>query len=56
MMTEYAEVAQRFADQVADRDAMLRGIAHHRVIEFPLPATAAVPPDQTAPAHAASAG
>jgi hypothetical protein len=54
------------ADQVADRDAMLRGIAHHKVIEFPSgPATTG--PATTAPAttgaaatvpttHAASAG
>jgi hypothetical protein len=59
------------ADQVADRDAMLRGIAHHKVIEFPSgPATtgpAITGPATTAPAttgaaatvpttHAASAG
>src|ERR1022692_1880950 len=59
------------ADQVADRDAMLRGIAHHKVIEFPSgPATtgpATTGPATTAPAttgaaatvpttHAASAG
>jgi hypothetical protein len=54
------------ADQVADRDAMLRGVAHHKVIEFPSgPATTG--PATTAPAttgaattvptaHAASAG
>jgi pyruvate ferredoxin oxidoreductase gamma subunit len=49
------------ADEVADRDAMLRGVAHHTVIEFPLPATAPAPaaqatPAEAAPAHAASAG
>ena len=30
------------ADEVADRDAMLRGVAHHRVVEF-APATATAP-------------
>jgi hypothetical protein len=59
------------ADQVADRDAMLRGIAHHKVIEFSSgpattgPATtgpATTGPATTGPAatvptaHAASAG
>ena len=51
------------ADVVADRDAMLRGVAHHTVIEFaePVPAAGeaekpgATQPDRTAPTAAAHA-
>jgi hypothetical protein len=52
------------ADVVADRDAMLRGVAHHTVVEFaptaPRPEETEKPeaartdgPPQTAAAHAA---
>lgn len=48
------------ADQVADRDAMFRGVEKHQVIEFDRPAAPApngqAEPAQTEPAHAASAG
>jgi oxalate oxidoreductase subunit delta len=51
------------ADVVADRDAMLRGVAHHTVIEFAAPVPAAgeaekpgaTQPDRTAPTAAAHA-
>jgi hypothetical protein len=49
------------ADVVADRDAMLRGVAHHSVVEFAAPTTApAQQPgitqmDGTAPTTAAHA-
>jgi hypothetical protein len=47
------------ADQVADRAAMLRGVAHHRVIEFARaasPSGASAPGARAARAAAAAAG
>jgi oxalate oxidoreductase subunit delta len=44
------------ADEVADRDAMLRGVAHHTVIEFPRPAAGAPAAPPVPTTHAASAG
>ncbi len=46
------------ADVVADRDAMLRGVAHHSVVEFAAPATGpagTTQADGTAPTTAAAA-
>jgi hypothetical protein len=44
------------ADEVADRDAMLRGVEHHKVLEFPRAATTPGAATPVPAAHAASAG
>jgi hypothetical protein len=42
------------ADVVADRDAMLRGVAHHTVVSLAGPAPGATGPDGAGPAPAVS--
>lgn len=44
------------ADQVADRDAMMRGVERHTVIEFPRPAPSGGPASPVPAVNAASAG